>query len=799
MVVQQPRCLKCGKPKSPEQQASITQWMSVCNCDLISEDDVSVQIVTCQNCGKRVEQGRAGSFTQWVFRSDLCSCNISKPVSNSVERTSTSTKKVSKGEERPEVEIEVDSESFPLDRYKPLRLLGSGAAGSVYLCRDRLLNLKVAVKVLRFLNAEQLISFQQEARATSSLNHPNIIKVLNFGASENGAPYMVMEFFSSSSLETLILENGALPPGVVLHIGATLCEALTLAHEQGIFHRDLKSSNILVSGFDTRTPDIRLIDFGVALVKRAHQEPTIIQGITVVGTPRYMPPDQAFGKVYDSRSEIYSLGCVLFEALTGRLPFVADTAMELVSMHANEEPPWLADANPDVEYPEGLESLITSCLAKDPDERFQSMSELRDACLRIASELNSEQRTRQDTEVRRVPSTIAVKNQRTTLKFVAAIAVVILAGSAFSVWFVMREDKEGAEHIQIEKLLSRQLKTNDQLGFQAPTPVPGSAFPEGLARYRIEESLSRVRLSYGKDETLKEVPEDTIIKDMSLYSCSFSKAALKAFLDRPTVSLKVLELSSMQQSNSVISLICSHPKTTLTDFRINSCDDAVTNRSIAALVRQPLKIVRILETDFEDGALENLFERLRASGVKEIELSTLSAKVMQDCGKFFGEFTTLEALSLNNCEPPDSAYAGFRNLLSLRRLYIESEIPLTPTQTANLAAVPHLDFLSVGREILSSEQLKDVLKGLGAKTVRFTKRRDLVSDLEVIRQTKVPNLELYITEELTPEVMSKLKTLRHLKNLNFENYPDSDIARKKNLTKLDHLKGQLPHCEVHGL
>ncbi|MBI1271082.1 protein kinase [bacterium] len=280
-----------------------------------------------------------------------------------------------------ETELDLAGESFPLARYIPYFLLGSGAAGSVYLARDRVLVKPVAVKVLHTVEPAQAIDFQNEARVMSSLDHSNIVKVFDFGCTEEGAPYMVLEYLPSVTLESYLRSQGALEPASAVRLFIQLAEALVYAHENGVYHRDLKPSNILLTGTSVDDARLKLIDFGVARIKSLCQETTVIQGRTLVGTPAYMSPDQAQGRVYDARSEIYSFGCVLYEAVTGEPPYRADSPLELLHLHAEAPLPYLNEGS----FDNALASVITTCLAKDPDDRYANAGELLSALKAIGA------------------------------------------------------------------------------------------------------------------------------------------------------------------------------------------------------------------------------------------------------------------------------------------------------------------------------------------------------------------------------------------------------------------------------
>ncbi|MCA9803277.1 MAG: serine/threonine protein kinase [Cyanobacteria bacterium HKST-UBA02] len=273
---------------------------------------------------------------------------------------------------------EVEADEFPVDRYEPLRVLGEGAAATVYLCRDLLLDKKVAVKTLHSLTPEKLIAFQREARTTSMLKHPNVIAVLDFGATKAGNPYLVMDAYQKEvPLDKFEAESGRLDESLFLLIFRQVCSALQYAHEKGIFHRDIKPSNILIGADHPGDFGVHVIDFGIAAIKQDLVEPVEYQGRTLVGTPAFMSPDQANGLAFDARSEIYCLGCTMFRMLTGHLVFDGDSAIEVMRRHVQEIPPTVADLRPDL--PDFIAMTVDRCLAKDPDSRFQSMREVEEA------------------------------------------------------------------------------------------------------------------------------------------------------------------------------------------------------------------------------------------------------------------------------------------------------------------------------------------------------------------------------------------------------------------------------------
>lgn len=384
-------CAKCNKPTRAARTGTITQWIAGCDCELAAIADDSIEVDLCYDCGKRINTGRAGSLTQWIFRTDCCTCSSTakKPtIAQKVlaqraaeEQAEAERLQQSKTADEDAIRDLARGEFIETPRYDPISRLGTGASGSVFLCRDTLLHRKVALKKLRRTSAITVIDFQAEAQTCSKLKHPNIVSILDLASDDNGIPYMVMEYVDGITLEKYLQSFGPMSIARAMKLMDEICDALSYAHSLEIMHRDVKSSNILLSKEHSY-----LIDFGIAKFKGLLTDGDLEFGTaanTIAGSPLYMPPDQGLGFKYDERSEIYSVGCVLFEALTGSTPFAGATSLEILSMHAHEMPPTLADASPDVSFPKELEDVVAKCLEKQPDDRFQSMADLRAALNQI--------------------------------------------------------------------------------------------------------------------------------------------------------------------------------------------------------------------------------------------------------------------------------------------------------------------------------------------------------------------------------------------------------------------------------
>jgi eukaryotic-like serine/threonine-protein kinase len=265
------------------------------------------------------------------------------------------------------------------NRYEVLSLVASGGMGSIYKARQPALNKIVAIKMLRVQNRNDgaWARFQQEAKAASHLEHRNIIRVYDFGQTADGQPYMVMDFVEGVNLQNLIKDEKTLPIEELLNIIRQICAGMTHAHGHHVYHRDLKPSNIMLSQLDSVNPLVRIVDFGIAKVLDSQSEgQNLTQTGEVFGSPHYMSPEQALGKRVDARSDIYSVGCIMHETLTGSVPLSGATSFETLMKHMNDKPLSLRQAKPEGVFSDELVALVLKCLAKDPLKRFQTMQEL---------------------------------------------------------------------------------------------------------------------------------------------------------------------------------------------------------------------------------------------------------------------------------------------------------------------------------------------------------------------------------------------------------------------------------------
>ncbi len=267
--------------------------------------------------------------------------------------------------------------SILAERYHVLKLLGEGGMGQVYLAEHVKMGRRSAVKVMHpsmVQNADAIGRFNREAANASRINHPNVAGIYDFGETSDGLVYLAMEFIEGQTLTDLLKEEGALPPVRAAEITRQTAEALNVAHDMGIVHRDLKPDNIMITKDHDGEDRVKVVDFGIAKAIDSEGQNMTRTGM-VVGTPEYMSPEQLSGDTIDGRSDIYSLGLVAFNMLTGKLPFPSDTAQSAMIMRLTERPRPLAEMKADVRWREEMQVVMDKVLERDTTKRYQKARE----------------------------------------------------------------------------------------------------------------------------------------------------------------------------------------------------------------------------------------------------------------------------------------------------------------------------------------------------------------------------------------------------------------------------------------
>ena len=283
--------------------------------------------------------------------------------------------------------------SIYAERYEILSLIGSGTGGAVYKAKHKFMGKLVAIKIMhpdQMNNVELLQRFRQEAATVSILEHENIVHVTDFGLSDSGAAFMIMEYCNGVGLDAILGEQGTLEPKLAVELFKQICTGLQVAHNNGILHRDLKPSNILISNFGANTMKVQIADFGTAkiLSKQGNLGAPVVETKVgqIFGTPLYMSPEQCQGKELTIAADVYSMGCVMYMCLTGTPPITGNDYVDVMYRHINCEPLNIACTEKGKHIPAFLQGIVMKAIRKDPGLRYQSMDELKSYLEGIPSE-----------------------------------------------------------------------------------------------------------------------------------------------------------------------------------------------------------------------------------------------------------------------------------------------------------------------------------------------------------------------------------------------------------------------------
>ena len=610
-------CPRCGKPTTEKVTGSITQWIAICKCNTLGvpAEPSSDPIQVCLTCGNRIDKGRAGTITQWIFRKEYCVCDVPNPIDRAYGPSSSkpldhdaATALQNTSSQVVESEIEVDTRKFPIDRFAPIALIGTTSESKIYLSIDRILGSKVAIKVMNRRQTDSIVQFQREVKTLASLSHDGIVRVFDF-SEINGTPYMVMEYVEGPTLREFLKSNNRVSIDDTLMIVRTLCRTLAYCHSKNVFHRDIKPENILISGTDSESMEIKLIDFGIAW----HTDSTLKPGYTVAGTPQYMAPDSGRGKIYDARTEIYSVGCLMYEMLSGSVPFDADSPLQLLRMHAEEEVPDIRARTHIDNFDSRLEDIILKCLAKEPDDRYQTVNQLLTALEEIAEEQGEQQTKLTGQSIVTNENPIKGYENRYIKAFKVSLFLIVPLLACF-IFFIFNtidkttlEDSQNSDQRDISEE-ARLLRIIEDQAAGGANEGPGYSF-----RYRtvylkplqlVAKLDDRYRLEFfgaifGKADDLL-VLKDTHYTEVSASMSNMQDAHLEAFL-------KMKDLQFLKAGNTYVTLegikmISKHKK-----LETLQLDDVVNDEGLQYLAGLPnLRVLELKNCNITDKGLSFL-------------------------------------------------------------------------------------------------------------------------------------------------------------------------------------------------
>jgi len=392
------------------------------------------------------------------------------------------------------------------NRYEVEEPIGRGGMSSVYRARDLNSGEKVAFKVMHahlLDNPSNVRRFRREAQAANKVRHPHAVKIFDVGVTPNGSPYIIMDYLDGPSLSDVIAKEGKLPVERCMNIFIQACDAMSHVHELGVLHRDLKPSNIVLVEENGESDYVKVVDFGIARVLAEEARSTLSKTPTghALGSPPYMSPEQCRGISVDKRADVYSMGCLMYEALTGRVPLEGETIVETMYKQVHELPKSLDNVDADIRVVERLEKILFKALSKDPNSRQQSMDELKHELeavnIRKTTGLKSLALvSREMHEIRRKLFNVLGSSKKLVISLIVVVMIVIGTGVAmYSPLYGLGADPSALEReIALEQPRSRDgadpskfkvkeeyFRTRRKLAHQ----TSGEISPEGLSVERM--------------------------------------------------------------------------------------------------------------------------------------------------------------------------------------------------------------------------------------------------------------------------------------------------------------------------
>lgn len=642
--------------------------------------------------------------------------------------------------------------------YQILACCGRGGMSIVYKAKDLNMARLVAIKFLLFegktARDQMMLRFQREARVVGSLDHPNVIAVHAFDFTADRQPFLVMDFAEGETLAERIARTGRIPLDRSIDIFIEICEGLAHAHEKGVLHRDLKPGNVILLSERYGDVTLKILDFGIA--KLVDNSVSNTQQLTrtgdVFGSPLYMSPEQGLGKSLTTSSDLYSLGCLMFECLTGLPPFLGKTAVETILKHQTEAPPSLKEMTLGEEFPEKLESIVSNLLAKEPGDRFQSALELGNT-LKDLKKSGFAPGANAGNIAASTPNTI--ERSPIVMAVTLAIALISIAILGLRVAFL----------------------------------------PKPLAQVRNETINDNARA----DQIIRELPKlsETERADaQAVYEAKYTPGVREADYRGYRLSaqgfselgkMKKLESLNLSQTPADDEAMKSIKDLRFLEGLILSCTK-VTDEGVRTIAGLPLFVLDLGHTNISDRALDILAQRI--PGIQRLFIAGTS--INDDGVESLCHLKDLHNLDLSQTRITDKALEPLSHLNNLE------ELNLARTNVSN-RGIAHLKNLkSLACLELSETAVTDA--GLGAltslKRLKFLGlKKTRITNNGLSALVRIPTLRKLILDDtlVTDEGVS---TLLKLNNPSYLRLRGCRGVSRQGLLKL---KMAFPNCEINAL
>lgn len=603
-------------------------------------------------------------------------------------------------------------------RFRVEKKLGQGGMGEVFRGTDEKLKKPVAIKVL-FPNTPDIVikRFHTEARALAALNHPNVMKVLDFGQALDGQLYLVMDYVKGESLSNMIEKRGVQTFFDVLPIFEKICRGLRFAHTNNVLHRDIKPSNVMMENDRSKEDSVKLVDFGLAkLVKQDHELTT---AGSAMGSPPYMSPEAVHGKESDERSDIYSLGCTFFEMMAGRPPFMGDTPFHTMMAQLNRLAPTLSEVT-EKEYDEEVEEFIKKCIKKNPDDRFQNMDELIAALEVVKNKLLDKRQSAMDILASGVYSSgsFLLKQARRleVLKklSVPLIATLSLLGVVILVVVILPlAQHEKPEDVGIGALseTANEIEKIDTTGKLEDIVKHRARYKSGLSLRKDSDGLHQIcvlsgKLSYDEVKALIKPYKKNEVFEFSDLEVSDETLRLLSMLP-----IQKLIVQYTPTSDALITAISNMSNLLQLVFR--ECGDLPAN----AVDR--FKYLKLQSAHISFG------KQYKNFGEQLAQIKTLNSLKIENATITRQEISALATipklgmLNLDTCDVDDDALADLKKAKALF-FFANSKGPFTEQLTEQLAEVPNLSSINFHRSPMTDQWLEKFYKCKHLQLASFT-------------------------------------------------------------------------------
>lgn len=732
-------CKSCGKPFLAERAGSVTSFFfqhNYCQCHNTSSKTGSAtarqrisgtqsatdQSQICKNCGKsRPTTKRAGSFTSFLFKELRCTCagavgaDSAKNASKKIGHTTTAARTAQRRQFTQSIKNKIPTAHksdtptiIPVGSiiggFKIISLIGVGGMGAVYLVEHLSLHRQLALKILtpELVNEQNWQRFKAEAKILASLSHPTLVRVYDLGIHAGSIPFYSMDYLNGRSLEEILADDGPIDLATTIDIMLEVLDGLAYAHRHGIVHRDLKPGNIMYCTIDGARA-VKVLDFGISklLDNRSTTQALTVAG-DIFGSPFYMSPEQSLGEAVDARSDIYSIGCTLFEMLTGYVPYESESSIEIMLMHQEADYPFLDEVT-DIEFPPAVDLVLAKCLAKSPDDRYQSAKELALDLERIregkevlayakgfaqrgAQVKEKEEETARETSI----STIVLSG--------LALATLIISSLVFYYW--TNQQKNGSSN-----------KPAVNAVFSGEHVLPSSEFPEVASRPKYISEFSKdgqsIIFHFPSNQSLGKVNSDgttqkaidaqgTVTLPLK-YGIAFH--ANKYMIEHPDLfegfrpnDLACLTVPSSPEDitkvKNAVGAICKLTGLQRLDLQLSNVNDEdiaeidklsnlqelninftdITGPTLAKLKR--LKELESVSFNFNKGTHELVQALAGSEKIHDLSLDSPDQPISTDDLQLIAKMKDIHILNLQNCEIDDKKLELLYGMPYLKRLNI---------------------------------------------------------------------------------------------------------------------------------